>query len=147
MNPRSALDRAAERLEGTDTLRRMLIGAGVLGEDVGSNNWVVSGSRTTSGNALLSNDPHLGMTQPATWYLAHLDAKTHGNGEFHSAGVTFAGLPWILIGQNESIAWGLTTTNMDFTDVYIEEVVRPDRRDARRRGSRLHPRTLDGDLQ
>ena len=124
LNPRSALDRAAERLEGTDELRRMLIGAGVLGEDVGSNNWVVSGSRTTSGNALLSNDPHLGMTQPATWYLAHLDAKTHGNGEFHSAGATFAGLPWILIGQNESIVWGMTTTTMDFTDVYIEGVVR-----------------------
>jgi penicillin amidase len=124
LNPVFALERAAERLEGTDALRRMLVGAGVLGEDVGSNNWVVSGSRTMSGNALLSNDPHLGMTQPATMYLAHLDAKTHGQGELHSAGVTFAGLPWVLIGQNESIAWGMTTTKMDFTDVYVEEVVR-----------------------
>jgi penicillin amidase len=118
------LSRAADRLEGVDALRRMLVGGGVLGEDLGSNNWVVSGSRTTSGNALLANDPHLGMTQPATWYLAHLDAKTHGRGEFHSAGVTFAGLPWILIGQNESLAWGMTTTNMAFTDIYVEEVVR-----------------------
>jgi penicillin amidase len=124
LNTAPAIGRAADRLEGTDALRNMLIGAGVLGEDVGSNSWVVSGSRTASGNALLANDPHLGMTQPATWYLAHLDAKTNGSGEFHSAGVTFAGLPWILIGQNERIAWGMTTTNMDFTDVYIEEVVR-----------------------
>ena len=124
LNPGSALGRAVERLDGTDALRQMLIGAGVLVEDVGSNNWVVSGSRTTSGSALLANDPHLGMSQPATWYLAHLDAKTNGAGEFHSAGVTFAGLPWILIGQNERIAWGMTTTNMDFTDVFIEEVVR-----------------------
>lgn len=124
LDPMVSLDRTAETLEGIDTLRHMLIGAGVLGEDVGSNNWVVSSSRTTSGNALLSNDPHLGMTQPATWYLAHLDAKTNGRGEYHSAGVTFAGLPWILIGQNETIAWGMTTTNMDFTDVYVEEVVR-----------------------
>jgi penicillin amidase len=120
----AALSRAADRLESVDALRRMLVGGGVLGEDLGSNNWVVSGSRTTNGNALLANDPHLGMTQPATWYLAHLDAKTHGRGEFHSAGVTFAGLPWILIGQNERIAWGMTTTNMAFTDIYVEEVVR-----------------------
>ena len=91
---------------------------------MGSNNWFVSGSQTSSGNAILSNDPHLGMTQPATFYLAHLDAKTNGGGELHSAGVTFAGLPWIVIGQTEKIAWGMTTTSMDFTDVYVEEVVR-----------------------
>jgi penicillin amidase len=126
LNPEAALGRAADMLEDVDALRRMILGAGVLGEDVGSNNWVVAGSRSTSGNALLANDPHLGMTQPATWYLAHVDAKTNGNGEYHSAGVTFAGLPWVLIGQNEDIAWGMTTTNMDFTDVYIEEVVRDD---------------------
>jgi len=126
LNPAASLGRAADMLEGVDELRQMLIGAGVLGEDVGSNNWVVSGSRSTSGNALLANDPHLGMTQPATWYLAHMDAKTNGDGEYHSAGATFAGLPWVLIGQNEDIAWGMTTTKMDFTDVYIEEVVRDD---------------------
>lgn len=124
LRPAGSLDRAADALEDVDELRRMLIGAGVLREDIGSNNWVVSGSRTSGGNALLANDPHLGMTQPATWYLAHVDAKTNGAGDFHSAGVTFAGIPWILIGQNEDIAWGMTTTNMDFTDVYIEEVVR-----------------------
>ncbi|HET6415906.1 MAG TPA: penicillin acylase family protein [Polyangiales bacterium] len=124
LDPGAALSRAADRLDAIDALRKMVLGAGVLGEDVGSNNWAVSGSRTASGNALLANDPHLGMTQPATWYLAHMDGKTNGGGEFHSAGVTFAGLPWILIGQNESIAWGMTTTNMDFTDVYVEEVVR-----------------------
>ena len=124
LNSSSALERSGEKLQRTNELRRMLIGAGVLDGDVGSNSWVLDGSRTSSGNALLSNDPHLGMTQPATWYLAHLDARTHGNGDFHSAGVTFAGLPWILIGQNESIAWSMTNTVMDFTDAYIEEVVR-----------------------
>jgi penicillin amidase len=64
------------------------------------------------------------MSQPATWYLAHLDAKTNGAGEIHSAGSTFAGLPWVIVGQNESIAWGLTTTVMDFSDVYIETLVK-----------------------
>jgi penicillin amidase len=119
----AALRRLSEKLGRIDHLRRMLIGAGVMGENIGSNNWVLDESRTSNGNALLSNDPHLGMSQPATWYLAHLDARTHGDGEFHSAGVTFAGLPWVLIGQNENVAWGLTTANMDFTDVYEEEVI------------------------
>ena len=60
------------------------------------------------------------MSQPAFWYMAHLDAKTNGNGQIHTAGGTFAGLPWILMGQNEDIAWGLTTTYMDLSDVYVE---------------------------
>ena len=88
----------------------------------GSNNWIVAPSNSTSGNALLANDPHLGMTNPATWYLAHLDAKTAGTGEIHAAGMTFAGLPFVIIGQNETLAWGATTTNFDMTDVYVEEV-------------------------
>ena len=94
------------------------------GNDTGSNNWVVTPSAATGDNALLSNDPHLSMTQPATWYLAHLDAKTNGTGEFHTAGVTFAGLPWVILGQNEDIAWGATTTTFDMSDVYVEELVR-----------------------
>ena len=118
-----ALAELSDKLERIDDLRRMILGTGSRGAKPGSNNWVLDGTRTSSGNALLSNDPHLGMSQPAIWYLAHLDAKTNGAGDFHSAGVSFAGLPWVLIGQNESIAWGFTTTNMDFTDVYEEEVV------------------------
>ena len=86
----------------------------------GSNNWVVGPTKSQSGNALLSNDPHLGMTNPATWYMAHLDAKTNGSGDIHAAGVTFAGVPVVIIGQNEDIAWGATTTNFDMTDVYVE---------------------------
>jgi penicillin amidase len=64
------------------------------------------------------------MTQPATWYLAHLDAKTHGRGQTHVAGMTFAGIPWPLLGQNEDIAWGATTTVMDLSDLYIETLVK-----------------------
>ena len=85
----------------------------------GSNNWVVGPSKSMSGNSLLSNDPHLGMTNPATWYLAHLDAKINGSGQIHTSGVTFAGVPLVIIGQNEDIAWG-ATTNFDMTDVYVE---------------------------
>lgn len=116
--------RLHEKLERTIDLRSLILGLDRSDGGIGSNNWVVGPTLTTAGNALLSNDPHLGMTQPATWYLAHLDAKAHGSGEIHAAGVSFAGLPWVIIGQNESIAWGMTTTYMDFTDVYIETLVK-----------------------
>lgn len=116
--------RLHEKLQRTVDLRRMILGPGDRGVEIGSNNWVVAPSLTTAGNALLSNDPHLGMSQPATWYLAHLDATTNGTGEIHGAGSTFAGLPWIIVGQNASIAWGLTTTVMDFSDVYYETLVK-----------------------
>ena len=114
----------AAKLERITELRHMLLGPGVEEDEIGSNNWVIGPSLTTAGNALLSNDPHLGMTQPATWYLAHLDAKTNGRGTMHVAGVTFVGIPWPLIGQNEDLAWGATTTNMDFSDVYVETLVK-----------------------
>lgn len=86
----------------------------------GSNNWVVSPELSASGNALLTNDPHLGMSNPSIWYLAHLDAKTNGTGTWHAAGMTFAGMPWVVIGQNEDLAWGATNSNFDQSDVYIE---------------------------
>jgi len=111
------------RLDRLDRFRTMFLGQRVEKDEIGSNNWVVGPSLTTAGNALLSNDPHLAMTQPATWYLAHLDARTNGRGNIHTAGVTFAGLPWVIVGQNESIAWGLTTTVMDFSDIYVETTV------------------------
>ena len=72
----------------------MSLGSSRESGDIGSNNWVVGPSLTVDGNALLSNDPHLGMTQPATWYVAHLDAVTNGRGEIHTAGMSFAGLPF-----------------------------------------------------
>jgi len=124
LNIAPVIQRLHEKLERTLDLRQMILGPGDRRDEIGSNNWVVAPELTTAGNALLSNDPHLGMTQPATWYLAHIDATTHGNGEIHAAGSTFAGLPWIIVGQNASIAWGLTTTVMDFSDVYIETLVK-----------------------
>ena len=124
LNIAPVIERLARKLERTFDLRQLILGPGSVGDEIGSNNWVVGPSLTVGGNALLSNDPHLGMSQPATWYLAHLDAKTNGNGEIHAAGSTFAGLPWVIVGQNERIAWGLTTTYMDFSDVYIETLVK-----------------------
>lgn len=86
----------------------------------GSNNWVLAPSQTASGVGLLSNDPHLGLSNPAVWYYAHVDSRTNGTGDYHAAGQSFAGMPWIVIGHNEHIAWGATNTTLDQSDVYIE---------------------------
>jgi penicillin amidase len=88
----------------------------------GSNNWVVGPSRTTAGRALLANDPHLSLTNPSIWFPVEIDAKSGGNGDYHAAGSTFPGLPSIMIGHNESIAWGVTTAYYDLADVYVEQL-------------------------
>lgn len=123
---KGAMARLSAELRATESLRRIFPETQIVGSDIGSNNWVMNGSKTASGNTFLSNDPHLGLSQPAVWYIAHMDAKTNGNGTIHSAGVTLAGIPTIVIGQNEDIAWGATNTGLDFTDVYIEELVKDD---------------------
>ncbi len=119
-----ALRHLSARMERDKELRHMLFSRALLGSASGSNSWVIAPSRSASGNALLANDMHLAMTQPALWYLAHLDAKTNGSGKIHSAGVTLAGTPSVFVGQNESIAWGGTHTAMDFADVYVEELIK-----------------------
>lgn len=88
--------------------------------DFGSNNWAVMGSRTTSGNAILANDPHLTLFNPSIWFAVELDAKSNGSGDTHVAGSTFPGLPSIMVGHNEDVAWGVTTAYWDLADVYVE---------------------------
>ena len=83
----------------------------------GSNNWVVSGSRTKSGKPLLANDPHLGFTQPPRWYEMHLKG-----GRFNVSGLCLAGIPMPIIGQNEHIAWGFTNSMVDDMDFFIETI-------------------------
>ena len=86
-----------------------------------SNNWVVSGSRTESGKPLLANDPHLGLTAPAVFYLAHMAYEENGE-QRHIIGGTLAGTPLALVARNDRVAWGLTTTTLDSQDVYIERL-------------------------
>ena len=83
----------------------------------GSNNWVVSGSRTKSGKPLLANDPHLKFTQPARWYEMHLKG-----GRFNISGLCLAGIPMPIIGQNEHIAWGFTNSMVDDMDFFTESI-------------------------
>lgn len=81
-----------------------------------SNNWVISGKRTVSGKPLLANDPHLRPSAPSIWYMMHLSAPG-----IRIAGVTSAGLPGVIIGHNEHIAWGFTNVGPDVQDLYLEK--------------------------
>ena len=91
---------------------------------IGSNNWVVSGAHTVSGKPLLSNDMHLGHQMPNLWYEAHLQCVNQcGNpdsGNFDAAGVTLPGLPYVIVGHNQRIAWGFTNVGPTVEDVYVE---------------------------
>ncbi len=83
----------------------------------GSNNWVVAGRHTASGKPLLSNDMHLPLTEPNIWYMA--DLKAAG---FHAAGVTLPGMPFVVAGHNERVAWGYTALFADVQDLYVEKL-------------------------
>ncbi len=89
-------------------------------EGVGSNNWVVAGSHSSTGKPLLANDPHLKLSAPALWYFVRLEAPG-----FKVAGATLPGLPAVVLGQNENIAWGFTNTGPDVQDLYLEQI-KPD---------------------
>jgi penicillin G amidase len=79
----------------------------------GSNNWAVSGSRTQSGKPILANDPHLNLTLPSIWYEVQIQTPT-----FNSYGVSFPGIPGVVIGFNDSIAFGFTNAGRDVKDYY-----------------------------
>lgn len=89
-------------------------------EGVGSNNWVLAGSRTTGGTPLVANDPHLKLSAPALWYFARMVAPG-----LEVAGATLPGLPGVVLGQNRHLAWGFTNTGPDVQDLYLEQI-RPD---------------------
>ena len=99
------------------------------GPGIGSNDWVISGSRTASGKPILANDPHLAIQMPSIWYETDLycsasDAQPGKNagGPFHVQGLTFAGVPGVVVGHNDRIAWGVTNVNPDVQDLYVEKI-------------------------
>jgi len=93
-------------------------GCGPAGQvAAGSNNWVIAGKHTASGKPLLSNDMHLGLTVPNIWYMAELKAPG-----VHVTGVTLPGLPWVVAGHNEHVAWGFTALYADVQDLYVEKL-------------------------
>ena len=86
-------------------------------DGIGSNNWALSGKRTTSGKPLLANDPHLGLSAPAIWYFAHLDAPG-----LNVIGSTLLGVPAVVLGRTDKFAWSFTNTNPDVQDLYLEQL-------------------------
>src|SRR4029077_10937940 len=89
----------------------------------GSNNWVVSGMHTVTGKPMLSNDMHMGLRIPNTWYEAHVEIQSQGSElKFDVVGFTLPGLPYVLVGHNQRIAWGFTNLIPDVEDVFIEKV-------------------------
>lgn len=117
---RSQLDAAHAFFERMD---RRFFELGYGDEHRGSNNWLVSGALSASGNPIMSNDPHLSLISPPIWWYAHLNtALMHGEENLDVEGVCFAGLPGVVLGFNRDVAWGATTTGYDVTDVYVETI-------------------------
>ncbi len=98
----------------TSALLRLLDAQPVF-PGVGSNNWVVTGTRTATGAPILANDPHLEAQMPSIWYEMHLVG-----GPYNVIGSTFPGTPGVIIGHNAEIAWGVTDAGPDVQDLYME---------------------------
>src|SRR5439155_13780791 len=117
--PADLMRRAAPALEavraGVANLPALL---GPNGSGIGSNSWVVGGSRTATGKPLLANDPHLGPSMPGIWYQMGLHCTCGLNVE----GYTFSGVPGVVIGHNDRVAWGFTNLGPDVTDLYLEKL-------------------------
>jgi penicillin G amidase len=109
LTPQEASDPWTEVVNGSP--------AECLGCDPGSNEWAVSGARTASGHAMLSNDMHLQHQIPNIWY--EIDMEAPG---FHAAGLSVPGLPMVVAGHNEHIAWGFTALYGDTQDIYVEKI-------------------------
>ncbi len=113
-------DRTQTRSAPHEDLRmlRALLGPAACADCIpGSNEWVIAGRHTTSGKPLLSNDMHLSLTVPNIWYMADLRAPG-----FHAAGVALAGVPFVVAGHNDHLAWGYTALYADVQDVYVEKL-------------------------
>ncbi|MFJ8200047.1 penicillin acylase family protein [Streptomyces sp. NPDC096152] len=106
-----------------DAMQDLPSAVGVNGDGIGSNSWVVSGKYTITGKPLLANDPHLGPALPSVWYQMGLHCRTVSSAcPYDVTGYTFAGMPGVVIGHNQDIAWGMTNSGVDVTDLYLEKL-------------------------
>jgi penicillin G amidase len=108
-----SLGLTSAQAESTQNLLAMVPRVGV--EGIGSNSWVLASSRSTTGKPLLANDPHLSLQAPSLWYLAKIEAQGYS-----LAGGTLPGLPFIVLGRNQHVAWGFTDTGSDVQDLFLE---------------------------
>ncbi|MFH9859842.1 penicillin acylase family protein [Streptomyces sp. NPDC017202] len=106
-----------------DVLDDLPTAVGVNGNGIGSNSWVVAGEHTITGKPLLANDPHLSASLPSVWYQMGLHCrKVSAACQYDVSGYTFAGMPGVIIGHNADIAWGMTNSGVDVTDLYLEKL-------------------------
>jgi penicillin amidase len=105
-------------LEGGDAAKVNFLFTSRIGMEFqpGSNAWAISGRHTASGKPILANDPHLEFGIPSTWYQVHLKAPG-----LDVIGVSLPGVPCVIIGHNQRIAWGVTNLGFDVQDLYIEK--------------------------
>lgn len=89
-------------------------------EFAGSNNWAVAGSQTSTGNAMIANDPHLGLDSPMVFWPTHIVVE--GDDPIEAAGLAFPGIPGVILGANRKVAWAATTAAFDVTDVWLETI-------------------------
>lgn len=96
---------------------------GKFSKSVGSNNWVIDGSLSKTGKPLLANDPHLSIQMPSIWYQLSLHCQPRSDEcPYEVVGFSFAGVPGVVIGHNDRIAWAFTNTGPDVMDLYIEKL-------------------------
>jgi penicillin amidase len=133
------LRQARKVLESAAKINKMVphvLGSGSAESGIGSNSWVVAGSHTDSGKAILSNDPHLATSIPSAFAQVGLHCRTVSEAcRFDVSGFSMAAMPGVVIGKNNKIAWGLTTSYVDAQDLYLEDV----RGDTVRQGDRYVP--------
>ncbi|PID57452.1 MAG: penicillin amidase [Ignavibacteriae bacterium] len=89
---------------------------GSEGTHIGSNNWVVNSKKSSSGQPIIANDPHLAFSAPSKWYVANIETP-----KLKVSGFTLPGVPGVIIGKNENISWVVTNVMVDDADFYIEE--------------------------
>ncbi|WP_037573578.1 penicillin acylase family protein [Phaeacidiphilus oryzae] len=100
---------------------------GSPGSGIGANAWAVSGSHTTTGKPLLANDPHTSVNMPSPWYQMGLHCNSVDSScPYDVTGYTAPGMPGVVIGHNQSIAWGLNPLGADDQDLYLEDVTGSD---------------------
>ncbi|MBC8337199.1 MAG: penicillin acylase family protein [Rhodospirillales bacterium] len=112
------LNKSAHLIEGLD-LKKI---AGLFPLPTGlprgaSNAWAVANKHTLTRGAIMANDPHLGFVAPVLWYMARIEAP-----DLTVSGATVPGLPFTVLGHNGQIAWGMTSTQSDLTDLFVEQL-------------------------
>ena len=112
-----------QRAGANTTALDRLLGTDGLGTEIGSNSWVIAGSRTSTGKPLLSNDPHLAASIPSVFMQVGLHCRTVSvDCPFDVTGFSFSGMPGVVIGRNTRVAWGFTTSYTDVQDLFLEQV-------------------------